>query len=98
MEPGLLGGQLEPVAELLLEHSEVLEFGQRSDRGLLVKSLKRETDMDHHVLADLGVGYVLEAHVLLDAAEVDDGHQRPVAVLDADDLPRYRQAHERLPS
>ena len=83
---GLFGGQLEPVAELLLEHAEMLELGQRPHCRLLVKPLERETHMDDHVLADLGVGYVLQADILFDAAEVDDGHHRPVAVLDADDL------------
>ncbi len=82
-QAGLFGGQLEPVAELLLEHPEVLEFGQCAHRGLLVKALDREADVDDDVLADLGVGYVLQADVLRDAAEVDDRHRRAVAVLDA---------------
>src|SRR6185503_19257879 len=57
-----------------------------------------EPDVDDDVLAHLGVGYVLHADVLLYAAEVDLRHQCSVAVLNAEDLPRYRQTHRRLPS
>ena len=61
------------------------------------RTLKGETHVHNHVFADLGVRNVLQADVFLDAAEVDDGHQRAVTLLDAQDSPRYRQTHGRPP-
>ena len=32
--------------------------------------------MDHDILTDLGVGYVLQADVFINAADIHNGHQR----------------------
>ena len=95
--PACLAASSNPSPNSSLSTPRCSNSASVAHRRLLVETLDRETHMDHHVFADLGVGYVLQADVLLDAAEVDDGHQRAVAVLDAENLPRYRQTHGRPP-
>src|SRR3954451_15330857 len=83
----------ERVAELLVHQPEPFELGQGLQRGAFVEPLDGEPDVDDHVVADPDVRQVLQADVLADAAEVDLGHQRVVAFLEADDPARYREAH-----
>ena len=89
--PACLAASSNPSPNSSLSTPEVLELRQRALRGLLVEALDREPDVHDHVLADLGVGNVLQAHVFAEAAEVDHRHQRAVLFLEAEDLPRNRE-------
>ena len=75
----------ESVAELLLEHAQLLEVSERPLRRLLVETSgwrSRRARSTYSPSCD--VGHVLQADVLAHAAEVDLGHRRAVTFFDAD--------------
>src|SRR5690606_18144223 len=89
-------GLLPRIAELLLEHAEVLEQLQGPAGRLLVQPLQREPDVHDGVLTHLQIGQVLQAHLLDHTAEVDGGHAGAVPLLHAQHAAGYRKTHPDL--
>src|ERR1017187_881353 len=78
------------------EFGELAHFAEDlvSARSLFfIHAADGEADVHHHVIAEGGFRQIFEAGFAENAAEVHLGHLEALRVMQADDLPRYGQAH-----
>ena len=59
--------------------------------------LKREADVDHHVVAQPGLGDKVEGNLAHDPAELHAGGPHRALHLNFKDFSRYREAHSSSP-